>query len=66
MLLIGLESSRSPHQCFFRPLLPTLLRPMHFLPRKPAEQQFLHKSSRVLAPWGALKQTLRVCLRACF
>jgi len=43
-----------------------LLRTTHFLPRELAERQFLLKFSRVLAPWGALKQTLRVCLRACF
>jgi hypothetical protein len=49
MLLIGLESSRSPHQCFFRPLLPMLLRTTHFLPREPTERQFLFKSSRALA-----------------
>ena len=49
MLLIGLESSRSPHQCFFRPLLPLLLRTTHFLPREPTERQFLFKSSRALA-----------------
>ena len=52
MLLIGLESSRSPHQCFFRPLLPMLLRTTHFLPREPAERQFLFKSSRALARLG--------------
>ena len=66
MLLIGLENSRSPRQCFFGPLLPMLLRTTHFLPCELAECEFLLKSSRVLAPWGALKQTLRVCLRACF
>jgi len=43
-----------------------LLRTTHFLPRELAERQFLLKSSRVLAPWGALKQTLGVGLRAGF
>jgi hypothetical protein len=32
-----------------RPLLPMLLRQKHFLPREPAEQQFLLKSSRAFA-----------------
>jgi hypothetical protein len=67
MLLIGLENSRSPLQCFLRPLLPMLLRTTHFLPHELAERQFLLKSSRVApARVGALKQTLRVHLRAGF
>jgi hypothetical protein len=49
MLLIGLENSRSLHQCFFRPLLPMLLRPTLFLPCELAEREFLLKSSRALA-----------------
>ena len=64
MLLIGLENPRSPHQCFFGPLLPMLVRTTHFLPCELAQREFLLKSSRVLAPWGALKRTLRVRLRA--
>ena len=66
MLLIGLENSRSPPQSFFGPLLPMLLRTTHFLPCELAERQFLLNSSRVLAPWGALKQTRSVCLRAIY
>jgi hypothetical protein len=53
MLLIGLESSHSPHQCSFRPLLPMLLRTNVLLPREPAECEFLLKSSRAL-PRGVL------------
>ena len=64
MLLIGLENSRSPRQCFFGPLLPMLLRTTHFLPCELAEREFLLKSSRGLAPWGALKQTRSLCIRA--
>jgi hypothetical protein len=36
------------------------------LPRELAERQFLLKSSPAPARVGALKQTLRVHLRACF
>jgi hypothetical protein len=46
MLLIGLENWRSPHQCFFGPLLPMLLRTTHFLPRELAEREFLLKGRR--------------------
>jgi hypothetical protein len=66
MLLIGLENSRSPLQCFLRPLLPMLLRTTHFLPHELAERQFLLKSSRAPARVGALKQPLRVCLKSYF
>ena len=40
MLLIGLEA-RAPAPVPFRPLLPMLLRLSHYLPRQPAEREFL-------------------------
>ena len=47
MLLFGLESSRSPHQCliglYFR-----CSSVQRILPRDPTEREFLLKSSRVL------------------
>jgi hypothetical protein len=66
MLLIGLENSRSPHQCFFSAFTSDAPPYNTLLPRELAERQFLLKSSRAPARVGALKQTLRVHLRACF
>ena len=40
MLLIGLEA-RAPAPVPFRPLLPMLPRLSHYLPREPAEREFL-------------------------
>jgi hypothetical protein len=66
MLLIGLENSRSPHQCFFSAFTSDAPPYDTLLPRELAERQFLLKSSRAPARVGALKQPPRVRLRACF
>jgi hypothetical protein len=64
MLLIGLENSRSPHQCFFSAFTSDAPPYNTLLPRELAERQFLLKSSRAPARVGALKQPLRVVIDA--
>jgi hypothetical protein len=53
MLLIGLENSRSPHQCFFSAFTSDAPPYNTLLPRELAERQFLLKSSRAPARVGA-------------
>jgi hypothetical protein len=52
MLLIGLENSRSPHQCFFSAFTSDAPPYDTLLPRELAERQFLLKSSRAPARVG--------------
>jgi hypothetical protein len=65
MLLIGLENSRSPHQCFFSAFTSDAPPYNTLLPRELAERQFLLKSSRAPARVGALNLNYVILNRLC-